>query len=656
MRGFSRYELNGTVTQAEANVAVVKLLNEMELLIEGAPNSTSLVSGLLSKRLQEECPTHRHTDPPSISSLAFKDSPDFELHLADKGATLKTRIDALFQHLAATRGEVRPDVARLEAQVKDFLAQQKEYLVKIDQLESKNATLSEQLDAVTLKVLKAERKLDRARSFQVHKLEQQALASATTKPVTPGHENGEGSDSNGDYVELKVRYHEAVAVMEKQKEQIDSVMSELKGLQDENATYKARKESVTDDDYARTDVFKHFKAQNEDLIKRINNLEAINKQLREEAEKLQAERTAFKTQLESEAQSATSDLEEHIQRLESDLTRVRAARDELLAEMTNVKSSHEHEKRQYYQVQMRDLIDTKDDRISALESELARLRPGEDVRMTTPREDLEALSIRELSQKYMQLERDFEAINKEMPLLEKSYKKSSSLAHSKVMDFTALEEKNAMLVAEKNKAEQKYFASRRDMDATKGEIRALRHQNLKSSEIIAQLKTIEMQSRSLMSTLEKELAALRHSNASLATENKKLELASADANRRAESGRAQLSDLTNLVKSKDATNFAVKEEKMAHERELEKLKARVVHVTTERDSWKTKSLSNSTEEEDMLRVSQLGCFRAGWAGWLTTTRNLCSAVCAEPTSRTLFSRVAVTSSAVSVSITASPIA
>jgi E3 ubiquitin-protein ligase BRE1 len=509
-------------------------------------------------------------------------------------------VESIFERLNAARGQVKPEVAQLETQIKNFLAQQKEYLVKIDQLETKNDTLSEQLDTTTLKVIKAERKLDRTKSAQVHKLEQQALASATTQ-VASTQENGSAKETNEDYVVLKTKYGETVAVMAKQKEQIESLLSEMKGLQDENAMYKVKKESITDEDYARTEVFKQFKTQNEDLIKRINNLEAINKQLREEAEKLQAERTAFKTQLETEAQLMTSDLEEQVQRMDSDLARIRHARDELHAEKEVRKASQEQEK--VAAAQMKDLIELNEDRIAVLENELSRLRPNEDVTMSTPREDLESLSEDALRQKVQQLERDYEAIQKEIPGLEKAYKKSLSVVHNKVMDFTALEERVAMLTAEKNKADQKYFASRRDIDFTKTENRTLRLQNAKSSETIAQLKAVETQSRSLITTMEKQLSNLRQSNTSIAADNKKLESTASDANRRAEAVKTQISDLTNLVKSKDATMLSVKEDKMSFEREVEKLSARVTQITSDRDSWKEKTKRNSSEEEDMLRVS-----------------------------------------------------
>jgi E3 ubiquitin-protein ligase BRE1 len=427
------------------------------------------------------------------------------------------------------------------------------------------------------------------------------LAVATARPVALAEENGKTPEVNEDYEEFKVKHAEAIAVVERQKEQIESLLAEVKGLRDENATFKVKKEAITDEDYARTEAFKQFKALNEDLVRRINHLEAINKQLREETEKLQGERTSFKIELEKEAQIATSDLEEQVQRLEADLTRIRSARDDLYAER-EARRAHEEQERTAA-AHLRELIEVKDDRISAMESELERLRPGEDVRMTTPREDLDAIPIEELREKFLKLERDFEAINKEMPLLEKSYKKSASMANKKVLDFAALEDKVSNLSSEKTKTDQKYFASKRECDTTKNELRHLRTQNQKSSEIVAQLKAVEVHNKGLIQNLEKQVADLRQSNLTVAGEKKKYEASSLEANQKADATKTQISDLSNEVKIKDVVLMKIKEEKLAQEREIDKLKARVTHITADRDSWKSKKLSNSSEDEDMLRVS-----------------------------------------------------
>ncbi|KAL1878819.1 hypothetical protein VTK73DRAFT_7472 [Phialemonium thermophilum] len=560
----------------------LQLVQEIELLVDGTISSSASSDFLL--------PTGLH----------FKDSKEFQRHLAEKGNVLKEKVDSLFSRLASRRGEVKPEVADLEAQVKSLLASQKEYIVQLDRLKAENEDLTDRCNTEILKVIKAERKLDRVRSAQVQKLEQQALANATTRPPVEGDGKGGAGESNGANEAVQQQYQEAIAVVAKQKEQLASALAEIKTLQEENSTLKARRDTLTDEDYVRTDVFKHFRSQNEDLIKRINHLEATNKQLREEAERLQAERTSFRDQLEREAQSLTLELEDQLQAKEQDLTRIRSARDELLSENSQLKQIQSQERASLEQ--LRELSSATADRVKELESELERLRPSEEgATMSEPRPDLEQLSLEELRQKYVKLERDFQAINKELPLLEKSYKKAMSLAQKKVMDFGALEDRIAQLTAEKSKADQKYFAARKDMDIRNGEIRSLRLSNGKSSDIISQLKEAEAHSRSVISNLEKQIVDLKQSNSSIFAENKRLETSSADANRRADAMKAQITDLSNLVKARDAATTQMREQLMALESELEKLRVRVDHLTKDRDHWKTKCLSNSSSEEEMLR-------------------------------------------------------
>ncbi|KAL2258606.1 hypothetical protein VTK26DRAFT_8024 [Humicola hyalothermophila] len=560
---------------------VLQLLQEIELLVEGT---------IISRSSADLVPS---------SALSFKDSKDFQRHLADKGKALKSKTDAILKRLAGARGEVKPEVAQLESQVKTLLAQQKELDVKVGRLEAQNASLSEQYDKATLKVVKAERRLDRARSAQVQKLEQQAMAGASTHASSKDDNDSNSGMSNGDTEALKVQYQEAAAVAAKQKQQLESLLSENKALREENSHFRIRKEAVTDEEYARTEVFKHFKAQNEDLIKRINHLEATNRQLREEAEKLRAERTEWKSRLETEAQAAAVELEDQLQQKDQDLTRIRSARDELLAEVAMRKASQEQEKTAL--AQMKELVEAKTDRIAQLESELERLRPSEDAPMPDPRPDLEAMSVEELRQVCIKLEKDFNAINKELPLLEKSYKKSMGLAHKKVMDFHALEERVATLTAEKSKADQKYFAARKDMDIRTAEIRTLRAQNGKSSEIISQLKEVETQHRVLVSSLEKQIAALKQDLSTAMADKKRLEQLTAEATRRADGCKAQISSLADLVKTKDEGMSSLKSQVLNLEAELEKAKVKINEITKDCNRWKQKCQSNSSQEEEALR-------------------------------------------------------
>ncbi|POS72157.1 E3 ubiquitin-protein ligase BRE1 [Diaporthe helianthi] len=561
----------------------LQLLQEVELVAEGT--------------FTEKSDTHDLS--PSIG-LGSQDVQLFQRHLAENGKAIKSILESLFNRLATHRGDVKPEIAEMESKIKSLLAEQKEYKVQLESLAHKKEELSANLDAAMLRVVKAEKKLDRARSAQVQKLEQAALASSTSRAVATTAENGDDKgDSNGHDESLHMKYQEAVAVMSKQKEQLESAISEIKALKDENSTLRIKREGVTDEEFVRTDVFKTFKSQNEDLIKRVNDLEATNKQLRLEAEKLQAERTSFRSQLEREAQNVTADLEEQIQIRETDLTRVRSQRDELLADKGIRQAQQEQERTSLEN--FKELIGAKEDRIAALEMELERLRPSPDAPASEPRSDLESITVEELREKFLKLEKDFQSINQELPSMEKAYKRSMGISKKKVMDQHLTEERMAVLIQEKSKADQKYFAARKDADIRNNEIRTLRQQNGKSSEIIAALKEHDTQARTLISNLEKQLTDLKQSNVAVLEESRNMKSSSADAIRRAESVKSQITELQNLVKSKDAVAIAEKEKANSLETEGERLKVRLEHAEKDLDTWKKKAFGKSSSELNDLR-------------------------------------------------------
>ncbi|TGJ81998.1 hypothetical protein E0Z10_g6759 [Xylaria hypoxylon] len=569
--------MDGWWTQVE------KLLQEVSLLANG------------TVPFQDES-----EDRPFPTQTHFKDSEEFESHLNEKASKIKSTLDTLFSQLASNRGKISPNIANLETQVNNLLASHKEFILKVDRLTSDKDSLSEQLNNATLRYMKAERRLDRVKSAQVQKLEQQALANSTTRPVTGADQaNGIGVDEiNGNYASQQLALQELNSVADKQKEQLEAALAQNKSLQAELTSLQTRLTNLTDEDYSRTETFKLFKAQSEDLIKKVNNLEAECHTLRQENTNLEKEREANRQRFESEAQNLIVDLEDQLQQADTNLARVRAARDELHADVMMLKASKDQERTAIDH--MKELVSAKEDRISALESEIQRIQPSEDVEMTATSE-IEEMPLDDLREKYKKLKRDYNSIENELPGMTSAVRKFQALANKKVMDFAAQEERVALSIAEKSKADQKYFNARKESDTKADEVKRLRSQNMKSSEIITQLKEVEVQNRTLVANLEKQLADMKHTNSSTMTENKKLETTNQDTSRRYDTLKQQVSELSNLAKTKDSTASTTKERNMNLETEVEKLKVRLESTAKDRDKWKTKSLSNSSEEEEMLR-------------------------------------------------------
>jgi E3 ubiquitin-protein ligase BRE1 len=308
---------------------------------------------------------------PFPTALYFKSSGEFSDHLSKKAREIKSTVNEIIGSLSpASNTAPSADLDGLRKSLTALLASQKEQMVKFDRLRAERDDISEQLGAATLRCIKAEKRLDRSRSAAVAKMEQQAISGAGNNAGSGIGAAENGFDTKGDPMNgieessasseaSQLALKEATAVAAKQKEQLDNLLLENKALMEQLTAANTRLSNLTDDDYAKTDLFKNFKSQHEEVIKRINHLEATNIQLREEAERLQAERTLFQTQLENETEVTTGDLESQLQRLESDLTRIRSARDELLADLSQRKASQEQERtaidhmREFYDLRLR---------------------------------------------------------------------------------------------------------------------------------------------------------------------------------------------------------------------------------------------------------------------------------------------------------------
>jgi E3 ubiquitin-protein ligase BRE1 len=540
-------------------------------------------------------------------SIQFKGIEDFQQHLQSKSKEIKSKLQTLFTNLANYSGQRNPDLQDLQGKLTKMLAAQKDYLVKVDRLQKEKSDLSELLEAATLRYIKAEKRLDRSKSSAVAKLERQAIAGT-------GNSAGSGIGAVED-VEMingieeetaasQSAYKEAAAVIAKQKEQLDAIMEENKSLTEQLTAASTRLSNLNEDDYARTDLFKQMRIQHEDVIRRVNHLEATNIQLREEAEKLHAERTSYRKEVEDEAEVLNGELESQVQRTDADLTRVRSARDELNAELAMRKATQDQDHTALQHI--KELAGAKEERIVALELEIERLKARVEERTCelTPRPEVDVMDLEQLRNKYETMQQEFDSINKELPALQSAYKRVQALTTKKVMDFASLEERVHILAAEKSKADQKYFAARKDSDVRITEVKNLKMQNSKSSDIIAQLKDVETANRTLLTNLEKQLSDTKHSNMRIVAENKKHDATAREAMSKAQSMKKQVEELTELLKTKDSNNYATKQRIQAVELQIEQLRVKCEQAQKDRNTWKQKSLSNQSGEEEMLRVSR----------------------------------------------------
>jgi E3 ubiquitin-protein ligase BRE1 len=555
------------------------------------------------KVMAGESPTRMHDIPELPSSLYSANIETFEAHLQDRSRDIKDLLDRLFDVCKS----YTPDVVNLQAQLSQKLAAEKVHVVELQRLQSEVGELSERLDKAVERYMKAERKIERrlGRAANSSKTDEVFLGVQKTTNTENAAVKREETLTNGTIgtdealTDLEEAHHKALAVSEKQKEQLEHLGAENLKLTNQLTELAAKSTQHSDDEYASTDLFKQLKSQHDDVIKRVNNLEALNIQLQEEAVKLQSERTAFKSQIENESKLALAEREAQLATAETNLARIRSNRDELLADQAVRRSAYEHERVSIEKVN--EMSKASDQRIKALEIQNERLRverAGEDVNVSSL-----STSLEELHSRHQDLEKKHQLLNNELQSMETAYLSTKKLANHKLSELSAFEEKLQRLSAEKAKADQKYFAAMKSKETRDSEIRTLRMQNTKSSDVVSQLKESEAASRALLINLEKSFAEIKDAFKSATASQRASQQQITELGISSEGLKAQVTDLKKLLASKDATAATSASAHRKAELEIAALETSLTDAKKALDICKMNNPGTSSNVNDSFRVS-----------------------------------------------------
>lgn len=509
-----------------------------------------------------------------------------------------------------------PDVESLRRQLNELLAEEKQHTVELRKAIDDKESLSERLEAASYRYMTAEKKLDRAKSSQVLKLEKAAMmgssaeaSSPTTskKAATPKREqsevNGEPENAAAS-AETEAARREAVAIADQRKAQLDEIEQDNERLTNELSAARTKLASLTDDDYAETSLFRTVKSQYEDVVNRVNDLEASSTTLRQENQRLQSERTSYRSVIDDEHRNTTIETETQLARTENDLSRIRVQRDDLQAELTVRKTAEDT--RRISTEQTKQLVAARDARISALESEVERLRlqNGES---PTPDSNLDELDTDSLKNKLRTLQAQHELLGNELASMASAWRKAQSLASQKVQEISDFEEQISRLNMEKTKANQKYFDAMKTKDLQQNELKAVKNQNLRSSEIVTQLKDTEGRTRELVANLERQVVEAKEELVGLEKQYKGLEQKHKDLALTGAGVSKQIEDYKTLIAGKDREILEAKKAKRETEEDAEKTKVRLEDATKQLDILKksTSSAAGGSGGEANWRVS--GC-------------------------------------------------
>jgi E3 ubiquitin-protein ligase BRE1 len=544
---------------------------------------------------------------PFPSTLLSSDNATLEKYLKSKSSAISSAILQLF---SSSTGPT-PEVTELQARIAQLLAAEKSYINELQRVRLERDQMEERLETASMRYMVAEKKLDRAKSITVAKLERQATAGGRSEAgsglgggvdgCAVKSETGANQGDNSEAVVVaEAARRAAMAASEKQREQIEQLQAENEKLAAQVTSLNGKLTHLSDEDYAQTDLFKLIRSQHEDSIRQINDLEAVSSELREEADRLRADREVYRAQLEAEMQAAISEKDSLLGKAESDVARIRAARDELHAEVQMRKAAQDQERASISQI--RELSASKDERIKILESELERHRISVSQPAGAPLADGD-VPVEELRNKYTTLERQYAMLNQELSSMGAAYKKASAEKAQKVHNLSSLEDKVVRLGVEKSKADQKYFAAMKAKETREQEIRTLRAQNSKSSDIVATLKDAQESTRLVVDKLEKQVVELESALANATNQQRSSQRQITEKGIYIDGLRKQVDELKALLGSKDGACSAASNSQRKAEVEVERLRTDLEETQKRLESWKTKGLGDENEHYEVLRVS-----------------------------------------------------
>ena len=545
------------------------------------------------------------------------------MHLSERSASVKAALEDLYARIPSSS----PEIAQLQQQLNKALTAEREHAMKLQQVNFEKEQLAERLENATERYLKAEKKLDRSKSAAVAAIDRQGQLQSQLAPPEQSSTTVNGNSkaaspeiSTAAVQEAEEAKLEAVAAAEKRKEQLEQLELESKGLTEQITTLTSRLSNLTDEDYAKTELFKAAKSQHEDLIKRIEHLEATHVQLREEAKKLQAERTAYRAQMEEEASITVKESESDLAKAESNEQRLRAERDTIQSRCSILESSRSEHKVTIQKLQ--ELVDARDSRIQDLEAEISQLEGqlrGVDI---DSEENLDGLTPDELKTRLINVQKERSLLQQETTHMETALKKLQGLAVKKVDEFRSFEDRIAQLQAEKAKADQKYFGAMKTKDARTAERDVLATQNKKTSSLIAAFKETIAKLEENERVLEKQLAEQRDAIEFLTYQQQTIQQTASQVEAASKESTNHIVELQKSLATKDGAVSAAQHAQREAEVEVEKLKVSLAEAKKKAEEWRTKARSNPSDEVEMLMVRRSCSTPFGTLANIVTARRL----------------------------------
>ncbi|GAA5910720.1 hypothetical protein JCM8208_003545 [Rhodotorula glutinis] len=403
------------VRLSRVELAWSALVNEADLILPSTSSSTASASD----------ERDRAASPP-LTAVAELDDEALDALLAHRSAATKAllgRLSAL--HPSPSSSSSTAD--DLSTKCRALLAESAQSREALRVLRQEHDDVLVQLEAAHAALVRAERKFDRFQSATVAALEgradpraasaalrgaaQQATGSATPQhasagasPLPNGLTKGESSSAGGAAGSASDTGHSAGvlggegdrseelaelrSVVEKRAEELEEVRQERVALKLELDKMRGKLVDLPEDLVAETPLFRAMQQHVQYLASEYATQKGDADRAAKEADDLREGMESFRESAVREASEQVVDLQTRLFAHESDLARLRAARDELKAETSELRAKETDKVRALDE--LKTLAQARKSRLQAYESELRRVRIGK----AADRGDVEGVALR----------------------------------------------------------------------------------------------------------------------------------------------------------------------------------------------------------------------------------------------------------------------
>ncbi|EPS39329.1 hypothetical protein H072_6944 [Dactylellina haptotyla CBS 200.50] len=557
----------------------------------------------LVERPQQNGETHEHVP----QTLLFADVETFSEHLSSKQDTIKDTLLSLFKKFDSRNDASDKLVPKLQKRMSELLSAEKTHRVELERISQEKEDAEQQLTLAAIRYLTAEKRLDRLKSQTVAKIEQQANSASSSNgaPKKDANSNSKAKFTDGQLADAELARKEAEAIASKQEKEIKQLQSEISRLQEQVTNYNLKLGRLSEEDIANCDTYKNVRLRLEDVVAKLNHLEALNATLSRENEMLQAERTAFKRTIMEEQSAALGEANTQIAKCEADLARIRAFRDQLHAEVHTHKIAAEKVATADHSEDLKKLLESQIEKIASLEGEVQRLRTEAGEEPIPTAEDIANLSHDELIDGMTKLRASHSILENEFKSIESAYKKAHDVGKAKFDDLRSLQETITRMKQDKIRNEQKVFEAVKLKEGAMDKARLFQSQHEKATEIIMNMKNSDKKQTSMIANLEKQIAELRLINNQAVLSQKSSQTGTNELKNTVEALQRQINSMKETLKKADEASRTENSKRRNAENELEKTLVRLNSLEQSVKAFSSEDNEESTLEgfRSMVRCS-----------------------------------------------------